>query len=511
MLPRLPGVQGKQADAILSLKRRQRGNVDDKSAKRQSPRLPRSASSSALALKAAALSATAASVARSRPTHKTKLPPPPTTRSAAASSTYLPPPSKAMGTLSGVEGVPTKPEIRGHTTSDLRTLAAGRNGCGMAIGNNWNSFDARCRGYNTSDAIRKFPVPIAARDGSSPAHRSGSLGGNGGGGGGRSSDVDSHLGPFAAKRKVGEHFDGGADTNEGPLSKRGCRYLSRYCSNLNGLGGNGFQGHSASGVGGRSDGGGGDAQAVGEGASRQLPGLVKTRLQQLPCAPLAVRAPHVVAGLGHHDRTSFAFGYDHGRVAGRAPGTPPSSRRSIFYAVFSLDGLAWREQPIMPCPAPTTFVEPPAARVHPGSGLQPGMAMAAAAAVAAARSPRTGRILPGAHSKLGFSTGPDLFSASERVGNTAPVVGRGACMDTSFERGSGGGGELRSWVGGDMICSFDSAEVFGSFCAVEGDVSLDRLDECFMRERVSSPPGQEGLTEHGNGGTAFNVGLCHYY
>lgn len=416
-----------------------------------------------------------------------------------------------MDTRSGVEGVPIKPETRGYTTSDLRTVAAGKNDCGMAIRNDWNSFDARGRGYSASDAIHKFPVPIAApRGGSSSARRSGSLDGNGGGGGGRSSDGDSHLGPFAAKRKVGEHFDGGADTKEGLLSKRGCRYLSRYCSNLNGLGGNGFQGHVASGGGGRSNGGGGDAQAAGEGASRQLPGLVKTEPQRLPCAPLAVRAPHVVAGLGRQDRTTFAFGYDHGRVAGRATGTPPSSRRSIFYAVFSLDGLAWREQQIMPCPAPIAFVEPPPARVQPRSGLQPGMAMAAAA-VAAARSPRTGRFLPGAYSKLGSSTGPDLFSASEMVGNTAPVVGRGESMNTSIEGVGGSGAEARSWIGGDIICSLDSAEVFGSFCAVEGDVSLDRLDECFIRERVSSPPGQEGLTEHGNGGAASSVGFCHDY
>ena len=432
----------------------------------------------------------------------------------------MPSPVMAIGALSGVAVLPTNAEIRGYTTSGPPALATGKSDCGIAVGNVWNSFDAR-GDIKTSDVSDKFPVPIAARGGSNTAHRSGSLDGNGGGGSGRSSDSDGHsnLGPVAAKRKVGEHFDGGLATKEGPLSKRGCRYLNRYCSNLTALGDNGSQGDVVNGGSGGGGGGScvGEDRSAGEGASHQLPGLVepglvKTNLQQRLCAPVPVRAPHGVAGLAREDRASFAFGYDDGRVGGHATGTPPSSRRSIFCAVLPLDGSAWCEKPITPCPAPTAFVEPSSAGVQSKSGIQPEMAMATAAAAAAVvgRSPRTGRFLRGACSKPGFSTGSNLFPAPEDMGNTAPVIGRSTCMDSSIAGVGGGGGESCSWLGGNNICSLDSEEVFGSFFrAVDGDVSLDCLDECFMRERASSPPGQGGPPELGNGGSEVGVGLLY--
>lgn len=518
-----PGVQGKSVDAIISLKRRQPGNPAQKSTTADTtqppPRLPRSASLPALAAKATVTRAAAALIACSHPAHSTKVPPPPSTRSAYASSILPPLPSMAIGARSGVVVVPTKREIRGYT-SDPRALLTGKNDCGIANGNGWNSFDAS-GDHSTSDVSRKTPVPIALRDGgSSAAARIGSLDdNNGGGGGGRSSDADLNMGPFSGKRKFGEHFDGGAAKTETLPSKRGCRYLNRYCSKRNGRGANGPQGRAVCGESGGGD--GDDAIAAGEGASRQLPGLTKLAkptLQQRPCAPLAIHAPHGVPGLGREDRTGFAFGYDHGRVGGRATGTPPSSRRSIFCAVLPLDGSTWREKPITHCPAPTiTFAQPPAVRIQAYSGLKPEMAMAAAVAAAAVAaavvglSPGTGCFLRGACSTLGFSTGPDQFPAIERGGSATPVVSRGTCMDSFTGGVGGGGGGLCSGVGGRSICSFGSEVVFGSFCAIEGDVSSERLDECFMRERVSSPPGQEGLADPGSGSGEFGVGLFHDY
>lgn len=505
-------MQGKDAGAIISLQRRQPGKPAKKPTTCQPPRVPRSASSSVLARKIISMNATAAPVACSPRAHTTKVPPLPATRPVDASSTMLPPPLMTVGALSGMEVVPTKAEIRGYNTSGPRALATGKNDSGIAIGKVWNSFDA-CGDCKTSDVSHKFTVPIAARDSSDTAHRSGSPDGSSGGDGGRLSDGDgdSNLGPFAAKRKVGELFDGGTATKEGLLSKRDCRYLNRCCSNLAGLGVNGFQGGVVSGGSGGGGGGGcvGEDRTAGEGAPRQLPGLGKTNLQQHLCAPVPVRAPHRVAGLAREDRASFAFGYDDGRIGGHATGTPPSSRRSIFYAVLPLDGSAWCEQPITPCPAPTAFAEPRSAGVQSKSGIQPEMVMAAAAV---GRSPRTGRFLRGECSKLELSTGSNLISTPENVGTTAPVIGRSTCTNSSIEGVGGGGSESRSWLGGNGICSFDSEEVFGSFfCAVDGDVSLDCLEECFMREHPSSPSGQGSLPEHESGGSAIGVGLVYDY
>ena len=418
----------------------------------------------------------------------------------------------AIGTRSGVAVAPTNPDILGNTfNSGPRALAAGKNDCGIAIGNDWNSFDAR-GDHSTSYVSRKSPVPIATRNGGSTADRKASLDDKGGGGSGPSTDSDLNLGLVAAKHKFGEHFDDDEVTKESLPSKRGCRYLSRYYLKPNGLRTDESQGS----VGGGGS-GGGYARVAGGGASRQLPGLIKTKIQQRPCAPLAIRAPYGVGGLGREDSESFAFGYDHGRVGGRATGTSPSSRRSIFYAVLPLDGSAWREQPIIPCPAPTSFTVPSLAGIQPESGLQSEMSTAAVASAAAAatatagRSPRSERFLGSVCAKLSFSTGPDQFPAAKKVGNATSMVARGTCIDSAIAGVSCGGGEACSGFGGSNMCSFGSEAVFGSFCAVEGDVSQDRLDECFMRERVSSPPGQEILAEPGSGGSEFGVGLFHDY
>lgn len=487
-------MQGKEVEAIISLKRRTSVKPDEESttaAKNEPPRLPRSTGFSVFAREAAVASAFAALVASGSRAHN-RVPPPPTTRSSYTSSTLLPPSSMTIDAQSRVAVTPTNADIHGYARGS-RALATGKNDCDVECRHGWCSFDAR--GTNDTNCVPS--VSCTTRNSNGTVDRSGFREDNVGGSSDRPSDGASNSGASPAKRKLGEHFEDGAVANEGLETKRVCRHRGCYCSNMTGLRSNGS--HRAV-VSGGSD---GNTRAAGEEASRQLLSLAKTKLQQHPRALLEDRAHLGVPGPSREDRSGFVFGYDHGRDGVR-PGAPSSSRKSIFSAILPLSGLAWRVQPVTPCTEPTAFVEPPSTG---GCSLGPEMVMA----VATGRSLGTGSFLRGTCANLDFSAHPDRSFAPEKVVNTTPVVGRGTSMSSTIEGIGGNRGVFCSEVRGSTISPFGAEVTFGPFCAVEGDVSPDCLDECFLRERVSSAPNQESLTELGNGGNDFGVGLFHDY